>query len=238
MSFSTNQGLNQDYGRDSASVSNLKRKHALFENDLATINTSVNAICETSQKLLDGYAGDKANDILNRKNEVVDSWNKLLNTVELRRRKLEETDDLFKFLNMARDLKVWMEETIRQMNTGEKPRDVSAIELLINNHHNVSSIHFIHKILNNTLSMRLIWTPLHTNILVIKLSSSLQLKSEIDSRDGSFEQCIQLGRTMLNNNHYASEDIIDKISQIEGTRQAMNIRWQERWDHLQLILEV
>jgi len=194
------KSMSDEYGRDSASVSNLKRKHALFENDLATIGTSVNTICETSQKLLDGYAGDKANDILNRKNEVVNAWNKLLNMVELRRKKLDETDDLFKFLNMVRDLKVWMEETIRQMNTGEKPRDVSGIETLMNNHS--------------------------------------QLRSEIDSRDGSFEQCIQLGRQMLNNNHYASEDIVDKIAQIENTKQAMNIRWQERYDHLQLILEV
>ena len=194
------KSLSDDVGRDSASCSNLKRKHNLFENDLATINTSVNSICETSQKLLDGYAGDKANDILNRKNEVVNAWNKLLNMVELRRKKLDETDDLFKFLNMVRDLKVYMEETIRQMNTGEKPRDVSGIEMLMNNHQ--------------------------------------QLKSEIDSHDDSFVQCIKLGNTMLQTNHYASADILDKINQIENARQAMNVRWQERWDHLQLILEV
>lgn len=193
------KSMSDDVGRDSATCSNLKRKHNLFENDLATINSSVNAICETSQKLLDGYAGDKANDILNRKNEVVNAWNKLLNMVELRRKKLDETDDLFKFLNMVRDLKAWMEETIRQMNTSEKPRDVSGIEMLMNNHQ--------------------------------------QLKSEIDSRDISFDQCMQLGQTMLRANHYASADIADKINQIENTRQAMNVRWQERWDHLQLILE-
>lgn len=85
-----------DLGRDSVSCSNLKRKHNLFENDLATINASVNLICETSQKLLDGYAGDKKQDILNRKNEVVNAWNKLLNMVELRKKKLDETDDLFR----------------------------------------------------------------------------------------------------------------------------------------------
>jgi len=194
------KSLDSDLGRDSVSVSNLKRKHGLFENDLATINTSVNTICETSQKLLDGYAGDKANDILNRKNEVVNAWNKLLNMVDLRRKKLDETDDLFKFLNMVRDLKVWMEETIRHMNTGEKPRDVSGIEMIMNAHQN--------------------------------------LKSEIDSREGSFDQCVQLGKSMLESNHYASEDIADKLNLIEGTKQAMNIRWRERWQHLQLILEV
>jgi len=194
------KSLSDELGRDSASVSNLKRKHNLFENDLTTIGTSVNTICETSQKLLDGYAGDKANDILNRKNEVVNAWNKLLNMVELRRKKLEETDDLFKFLNLVRDLKIWMEEIIRQMNTSEKPRDVSGVELLMNNHQ--------------------------------------QLKSEIDSRNSTFIQCIQLGETLLNNNHFASADIEDKINQIKSTNQAMNLRWQERWDHLQLILEV
>lgn len=194
------KSMSDDLGRDKISCNNLKRKHIQFENDLATISTSVNAICETSQKLLDGYAGDKANDILNRKNEVVNAWNKLLNMVELRRKKLDETDDLFKFLNMVRDLKVWMEEIMRQMNAGDKPRDVSCIEMLMNNHQ--------------------------------------QLKSEIDSRTGSFDQCIQLGNTMLQSNHYASADIIDKINEIENTRHSMNLRWEERWDHLQLILEV
>lgn len=95
---------------------------------------------------------------------------------------------------MVRDLKVWMEETIRQMNTSEKPRDVSGIEILMNQHQ--------------------------------------QLKSEIDSRDSSFDECVKLGKSMLDSNHYASEDIVDKINQIENTRQAMHIRWEVSYSFL------
>lgn len=36
--------------------------------------------------------------------------------------KLADTSDLFRFLNMVRDLLLWMEEVKRDMNTQEKPR--------------------------------------------------------------------------------------------------------------------
>lgn len=41
---------------------------------------------------------------------------------ETRREKLADTGDLFRFLNMVRDLMLWMEDTVRLMNTSEKPR--------------------------------------------------------------------------------------------------------------------
>lgn len=70
------------------------------------------------------YAGDKAKEITNREGEVVGAWQKLLSMVEGRRLKLADTSDLFRFLNMVRDLMLWMEDIVRQMNTSEKPRYV------------------------------------------------------------------------------------------------------------------
>lgn len=47
--------------------------------------------------------------------------------------------DLFKFFMMVRDLMVWMDEIITSMNTQEKPRDVSGVELLMNNHQSLKN---------------------------------------------------------------------------------------------------
>lgn len=35
---------------------------------------------------------------------------------------------------MVRNLVLWMDDLMRQMRTSEKPRDVSGVELLMNNH--------------------------------------------------------------------------------------------------------
>ena len=51
-----------------------------------------------------------------------------------RKTKLSDTSDLFRFFIMVRNLMIWMDDLVRQMSTSEKPRDVSGVELLMNNH--------------------------------------------------------------------------------------------------------
>merc|ERR1719422_2139607 len=101
---------------------------------------------------------------------------------------------------MVRNLMLWMDDLMRQMSTSEKPRDVSGVELLMNNHQG------------------------H--------------KAEIDARDDNFGECISLGKELLSRSHYASTEIKDKLKELTGLRNTMLHRWEERWEHLQLILEV
>ena len=53
---------------------------------------------------------------------------------ENRKLRLSDTSDLFRFFQMVRNLTNWMDDLLRQMVTSEKPRDVSGVELLMNNH--------------------------------------------------------------------------------------------------------
>ena len=53
---------------------------------------------------------------------------------ENRELRLSDTSDLFRFFQMVRNLTNWMDDLLRQMVTSEKPRDVSGVELLMNNH--------------------------------------------------------------------------------------------------------
>lgn len=108
----------------------------------------------------------------------------------------EDTGDLFRFFNLVRTLMIWMDDVVRQMNTSEKPRDVSGVELLMNNHQS--------------------------------------LKAEIDTREDNLLSCINLGKDLLARNHYAGEQIKEKLTALTGHRNALLHRWEERWENLQL----
>ncbi|PSN56235.1 Spectrin beta chain [Blattella germanica] len=165
--------MSDELGRDAGSVSALQRKHQNFLQDLVTLQLQVQQIQEESAKLQASYAGDKAKEITNREAEVVTAWSNLQGFCDGRRQKLADTGDLFKFFNMVRTLMLWMDDVVRQMNTSEKPRDVSGVELLMNNHQS--------------------------------------LKAEIDAREDNFTACISLGKELLARNHYASNEIKEKL---------------------------
>ncbi|XP_045122381.1 spectrin beta chain-like isoform X4 [Portunus trituberculatus] len=192
--------ISDELGRDAGSVSALQRKHQNFVQDLVMLQQQVQQIQDDSSKLQAAYAGDKAREITNREAEVVSAWLNLQGMCEDRRVKLSDTGDLFKFFNMVRTLILWMDDVIRQMNTTEKPRDVSGVELLMNNHQS--------------------------------------LKAEVDAREDNFNVCVSLGKELLSRNHYATPEIKEKLMSLSNQRINMLQRWEERWEHLQLILEV
>ncbi|XP_063228722.1 spectrin beta chain isoform X7 [Bacillus rossius redtenbacheri] len=192
--------MSDELGRDAGSVSALQRKHQNFLQDLLTLQSQVQQIQDESAKLQASYAGDKAKEITNREAEVMSAWANLQAMCDGRRQKLADTGDLFKFFNMVRTLMLWMDDVVRQMNTSEKPRDVSGVELLMNNHQS--------------------------------------LKAEIDAREDNFTACISLGKELLSRNHYASAEIKEKLLSLTNQRNSLLHRWEERWENLQLILEV
>ncbi|XP_026477327.1 spectrin beta chain isoform X2 [Ctenocephalides felis] len=193
-------GVSDELGRDAGSVSALQRKHQNFVQDLMTLQTQVQQIQEESAKLQASYAGDRAREITNREAEVLNAWAQLRGACDARRHKLADTGDLFRFFNAVRTLMIWMDDVVRQMNTSEKPRDVSGVELLMNNHQS--------------------------------------LKAEIDTREDNFASCIALGKELLSRNHYASNEIKERLLQLSNQRNSLLHRWEERWENLQLILEV
>ncbi|XP_074662524.1 spectrin beta chain-like isoform X4 [Tubulanus polymorphus] len=190
----------EDLGRDAKTVAALQRKHANFEHDLVTLGAQVQTVQEDASKLIAGYAGDKAREIREREAEVVNAWRNLQMMCEYRKNKLADTNDLFRFFNMVRDLRLWMKDIITQMNTQEKPRDVSGVELLMNNHQS--------------------------------------LKAEVDAREENFAICVNLGKDLLARKHYRQEEVREKLIQLTTERCTMMDQWEDRWEYLQLILEV
>ncbi|KAE9552200.1 hypothetical protein FO519_004581 [Halicephalobus sp. NKZ332] len=132
-------GLPDELGRDSSTVGTLLRKHNNFLKDIDAIGAQVRQIEEDAAYLRDSYAGDKAVEIATRENEVLKAWRQLKAMCEARSGRLTDTNDLFKFLNMVRDLLLWMDEVKREMTSHERPRDVSGVELLMNNHQSLKA---------------------------------------------------------------------------------------------------
>ncbi|KAL0280603.1 UNVERIFIED_CONTAM: hypothetical protein PYX00_001846 [Menopon gallinae] len=192
--------MSDELGRDAGSVSALQRKHQNFLQDLFTLQSQVLQIESESSKLQASYAGDKAREITNREAEVASAWANLQAICDERRNKLADKGDFYKFFNMAQTLILWMGDVLRQMNTSEKPRDVSGVELLMNNHQS--------------------------------------LKAEIDAREDNFTACISLGKELLSRNHHDSNQIKDILLTLTNRRNSLLHRWEERWENLQLILEV
>ncbi|KAJ8401132.1 hypothetical protein AAFF_G00387140 [Aldrovandia affinis] len=114
--------------------------------------------------------------------------------------RLVDTADKFRFFTMVRDLMAWMESIIQQIETQEKPRDVSSVELLMKYHEGI--------------------------------------RSEINARNPKFNTCVDLGRALLDRRHRDSAEIKEKLIQVMEKKKEMLAKWSDRWDWLQLLLEV
>uniref|UniRef100_A0A671UFL2 Spectrin beta chain n=1 Tax=Sparus aurata TaxID=8175 RepID=A0A671UFL2_SPAAU len=131
--------LPEEVGRDQNTVETLQRMHTTFEHDIQALGTQVRQLQEDAVRLQSAYAGDKADDIQRRESEVLEAWRSLLEACDGRRARLLDTGDKFRFFSMVRDLMLWMEDVIRLIEAQENPRDVSSVELLMNNHQGIKA---------------------------------------------------------------------------------------------------
>ncbi|XP_023198554.1 spectrin beta chain, non-erythrocytic 1-like isoform X3 [Xiphophorus maculatus] len=189
-----------DLGRDLNTVQHLHRQHNTFENDIQALSGQVNQVQDDAARLQKAYAGEKADDIQKSETAVTTAWQGLLEAGKARRLLLLDTVEKFRFLNMVRDLMLWMDGINVQIDAHESPRDVSSAELVIVNHKGI--------------------------------------KSEIETRADSFTACTKMGNDLINKNHYASDEIREKMAQLQEKRDEINSKWQEKMDHLQIVLEV
>ncbi|XP_068176796.1 spectrin beta chain, non-erythrocytic 1-like isoform X2 [Antennarius striatus] len=126
-------------GGHHSAVEALQRAHAAYEHDAQALGAQVQQLQEDAGRLQSAYAGDKAEDIQRREGEVLEAWGGLLDACAARRRLLLDAADKFRFFSLVRDLQVWMEGVVRLIHAQESPRDVSAVELLMNTHQGIKA---------------------------------------------------------------------------------------------------
>lgn len=86
------------------------------------LNHQVQQFQETASRLHAQYAGSRADSIHATEREVLEAWKGLLDASDGRRAQLVDTAEKFRFFTMVRDLMVWMESIIQQIETQEEPR--------------------------------------------------------------------------------------------------------------------
>ncbi|XP_056396105.1 spectrin beta chain, non-erythrocytic 4 isoform X2 [Hyla sarda] len=121
------------------SAGSLQRILSSFEHDIQVLVTQVRQLQENAAQLRTVYAGENAAAIVTSEQEVMRSWKELLTSCEDCRLQITTTSDRMKFLGLVRDLISWMDSIICQIGTGEKPRDVSSVEVLISYHQGLKS---------------------------------------------------------------------------------------------------
>uniref|UniRef100_A0A8D0AZZ5 Spectrin beta, non-erythrocytic 4 n=1 Tax=Salvator merianae TaxID=96440 RepID=A0A8D0AZZ5_SALMN len=121
------------------SAGTLQRMLSSFEHDVQVLVTQVRQLQEAAAQLRTVYAGENAEAISSKEQDVLRSWKELLSSCEECRLQITTTTDKIRFTSMVRDLISWMDTIICQIGTGEKPRDVSSVEVLMNYHQGLKS---------------------------------------------------------------------------------------------------
>uniref|UniRef100_A0A665TU48 Spectrin, beta, non-erythrocytic 4b n=1 Tax=Echeneis naucrates TaxID=173247 RepID=A0A665TU48_ECHNA len=122
-----------------ANTSTLQRLLHSFEQDIQLLVTQVRQLQESAAQLRTVYAGEKAETIACHEHEVMQCWKELLTSCEECRLQITTETDKLRFFSMVRDQIMWMDSIICQIGTGEKPRDVSSVEVLMNYHQSLKS---------------------------------------------------------------------------------------------------
>ncbi|CAM5129135.1 unnamed protein product [Natator depressus] len=110
-----------------------------FEHDVQVLVSQVRQLQEGAAQLRTVYAGENADAIVTKEQDVMRAWKELLSSCEACRLQITTTTEKMRFTSMVRDLISWMEGIICQISTSEKPRDVSSVEVLMNYHQGLKS---------------------------------------------------------------------------------------------------
>ncbi|KAK2088489.1 Spectrin beta chain, non-erythrocytic 4 [Saguinus oedipus] len=94
----------------------------------------VRQLQEGAAQLRTVYAGEHAEAIASREQEVLQGWKELLSACEDARLHVSSTADALRFHSQVRDLLSWMDGIASQIGAADKPRDVSSVEVLMNYH--------------------------------------------------------------------------------------------------------
>uniref|UniRef100_A0A8C7L1H5 Spectrin beta, non-erythrocytic 4 n=1 Tax=Oncorhynchus kisutch TaxID=8019 RepID=A0A8C7L1H5_ONCKI len=108
-----------------ANTSTLQRLMHSFEHDIQLLVTQVRQLQESAGQLRTIYAGQKAEAIAGREQEVMHCWKELLTSCEECRVQITTATDKLRFFGVVRDQIMWMDSIISQIGTGDNPRYMS-----------------------------------------------------------------------------------------------------------------
>uniref|UniRef100_T1IUQ9 Spectrin alpha chain n=1 Tax=Strigamia maritima TaxID=126957 RepID=T1IUQ9_STRMM len=178
-----------DYGRDLASVQTLQRKHEGVERDLAALEDKVMTLGQEADRLYESHPthGDQ---IKTKHAEIVQNWERLKAKAYERRRRLDDSFFVHRFLADFRDLISWINDMKSIISADELAKDVAGAEALLERHQ--------------------------------------EHKGEIDAREDSFRATAEAGQMLLTKNHFASEEVKEKLVILANEKTMLLSLWEER----------
>ncbi|XP_076454932.1 LOW QUALITY PROTEIN: spectrin alpha chain-like [Babylonia areolata] len=214
---------NDNYGHDLASVQALQRKHEGVERDLAALGQKVRDLDGNAQRLMQTHP-DQAEGIYEHQTEVNEMWNTLTVKADARKGKLLDSYDLQRFLSDYRDLTSWINSMMALVSSDELAKDVTGAEALLERHQMFSSEIVSHYGIS----------PLAD----YEDEEEEEHRTEMDARAGTFQAFESLGQQLLQNQHYASDDVQDKLEQLARAREELEQAWIVRRMKLDQCLEL
>ncbi|XP_071033294.1 spectrin alpha chain [Parasteatoda tepidariorum] len=178
-----------DYGRDLVSVQTLQRKHEGIERDLAALEDKVMTLAQEADRLCVIHQ-DHSGQIQSKNAEISSNWESLKSKAQERRRRLDESYLLHRFLADFRDLVSWIHDMKAIISADELAKDVAGAEALLERHQ--------------------------------------EHKGEIDAREDSFRATAEAGKILLDQDHYAVEEVKEKLVTLANEKQSLLSLWEER----------
>ncbi|XP_061596640.1 spectrin beta chain, non-erythrocytic 4 [Cololabis saira] len=111
----------------------LQRLMHSFEHALQLLVAQVRQLQENAGQLRTIYAGEKAEAIMVKEQEVMEAWKELLSSCEASRVQVTSVTDKVQFFSVVRENLMWMEGIMGQIGWDE-PRDLTALEGMMKQH--------------------------------------------------------------------------------------------------------
>ncbi|XP_074466897.1 spectrin beta chain, non-erythrocytic 4 [Sebastes fasciatus] len=111
----------------------LQRLMHSFEHALQLLVAQVRQLQENAAQLRTIYAGEKAEAIMVKEQEVMEAWKELLSSCEASRVQVTSVTDKVQFFSVVRENLMWMEGIMGQIGWDE-PRDLNALEVMMRQH--------------------------------------------------------------------------------------------------------
>ncbi|XP_054610882.1 spectrin beta chain, non-erythrocytic 4 [Dunckerocampus dactyliophorus] len=111
----------------------LQRLMHSFEHALQLLVTQVRQLQENAAQLRTIYAGEKAEAILLKEQEVMEAWKELLSSCEASRVQVTSVTDKVQFFSVVRENLMWMEGIMGQIGWDD-PRDLTSLEIMMKQH--------------------------------------------------------------------------------------------------------
>ncbi|CAD5229447.1 unnamed protein product [Bursaphelenchus okinawaensis] len=122
-----------DYGRDLNNVQALQRKHEGTERDLAALESKMEKVGAEAERLSQLYP-DRTSDIEDKLGEARTRWDALKLKALDRKRNLDKSYNLHRFLADYRELIDWIRGMKALISSNELAKDVAGAEALLENH--------------------------------------------------------------------------------------------------------